>query len=150
MNRETAASISQLFILFSSHRPMACMPTHSPPGQKCSFRSGVNTVKQTAHAMCVHAMLLQSCLTSRLFVTQPIIAHQAPLSMRDLQASILECSAMPSPEDLCNPRIEPKSQASPVLAGGFFTTSAPWEALTLQFQREQSDEETTPGHYRQA
>ena len=32
----------------------------------------------------LHAELLQSCLTSRLFVTQWIIAHQAPLSMRIL------------------------------------------------------------------
>ena len=31
--------------------------------------------------------------------------------------------------DLPNPRMEPKSQASPALAGGFFTTSATWEAL---------------------
>ena len=36
----------------------------------------------------------------------------------------------PSPEDLPNPGIEPVSLTSPVLAGGFFTTSATWEALT--------------------
>ena len=34
----------------------------------------------------------------------------------------------PSPGDLANPGIEPKSLRSPALAGRFFTTSATWEA----------------------
>ena len=34
----------------------------------------------------------------------------------------------PPPGDLPNPGIEPTSLASPALAGGFFTTSATWEA----------------------
>ena len=33
----------------------------------------------------------------------------------------------PSPGDLPNPGIEPVSLISPALAGGFFTTSAPWK-----------------------
>ena len=33
--------------------------------------------------------------------------------------------------DLPDPRIEPTSLASPALAGGFFTTSASWEALKV-------------------
>ena len=45
------------------------------------------------------------------------------------QARILEWVAIPSPGDLPNPGIEPASLRSPVLAGGFFTTSATWEAL---------------------
>ena len=36
----------------------------------------------------------------------------------------------PSPEDLPNPGVEPRSLMSPVLAGGFFTTSATWEVQT--------------------
>ena len=39
--------------------------------------------------------------------------------------------SFPSPGDLTNPRIEPESLVSPALAGGFFTTSATWEALLL-------------------
>ena len=35
----------------------------------------------------------------------------------------------PPPGDLLNPGIHPQSPASPALAGGFFTTSATWEAL---------------------
>ena len=34
----------------------------------------------------------------------------------------------PPPGDLPNPQIEPTSLMSPALAGGFFTTSATWEA----------------------
>ena len=34
----------------------------------------------------------------------------------------------PSPGDFPNPGIEPVSLRSPALAGGFFTTSATWEA----------------------
>ena len=37
----------------------------------------------------------------------------------------------PPPGDLPNPGIEPTSLMSPALAGGFFTTSATWEALEL-------------------
>ena len=45
-----------------------------------------------------------------------------------LLARILECVAISSSRDLFNPGIEPKSLASPALAGGFFTMSATWEA----------------------
>ena len=34
----------------------------------------------------------------------------------------------PPPGDLTDPGIGPKSLVSPALAGGFFTTSATWEA----------------------
>ena len=37
----------------------------------------------------------------------------------------------PPPGDLPNPGIEPVSLMSPALAGGFFTTSATWEALQV-------------------
>ena len=57
-----------------------------------------------------------SCV--RLFATPWTVAHQAPWSMGILQARILEWVAIPSPGDLPNPGMEPKS---PALAGGFFT-----------------------------
>ena len=41
--------------------------------------------------------------------------------------SALPC---PPPGDLPDPGIELKSPVSPALAGGFFTTSATWEANT--------------------
>ena len=45
-----------------------------------------------------------------------------------LQARIQEWVACPPPRDLPDPGIEPASLTSPALAGGFFTTSATWEA----------------------
>ena len=63
------------------------------------------------------------------FVATPwTVAHQAPLSMgfsRQEHCSGLPC---PPPGDLPDPGIKPKSLTSPALAGGFFTTSANWEA----------------------
>ena len=61
-------------------------------------------------------------------VTSGAVAHQAPLFMRILQARILEWVAMPSPGDPPNPVIKPTPLTSSLLAGGFFTTHATWEA----------------------
>ena len=50
-----------------------------------------------------------------------------------LQARILEWVPRPPPGDLPDPGIKPASLMSPELAGGFFTTSASWEArITLR------------------
>ena len=57
------------------------------------------------------------------------VARQAPLSMGFSRQEYW--SGLPFPEDLPDPRIQPTSLTSPTLAGGFFTTSATWEALTL-------------------
>ena len=48
-----------------------------------------------------------------------------------LQARILEGLPFPSPEDLHDPGTDRASLRSPTLAGGFFTTSATWEAQEL-------------------
>ena len=64
----------------------------------------------------------------QLVATTWTVAHQAPLSMgfsRQEYCSGLPC---PPPGDLPDPGIKPKSLTSPALAGGFFTTSAKWEA----------------------
>ena len=45
-----------------------------------------------------------------------------------LQAGILEWGAISSPGNLPSPGIEPVSLLSLALAGGFFTSSATWEA----------------------
>ena len=70
----------------------------------------------------------------RLFVTPWSVARQASLSMgfsRQEYWSRLPC---PPPGDLPNQGIELTSLGFPALAGGFFTTSATWEAC-LQFRR---------------
>ena len=49
-------------------------------------------------------------------------AYKAPLSMGFSRQESWSRLPFSSPGDLPNPEIEPKSLASPVLAGGFFTT----------------------------
>ena len=75
---------------------------------------------------CVHAQSLQSC---------PILCNPMDCSLPGSsvhgisQARILEWVAISFSRDLPDPEIEPMSLMSPALAGGFFTTSATWEAL---------------------
>ena len=73
--------------------------------------------------MCMHAKLLQSCPA----LCDPMDYSPPGSSVCGiLQARILEWVAMPSSSgDLPDPGIKP---VSPALAGGFFTTSAIWEA----------------------
>ena len=56
------------------------------------------------------------------------VARQAPLSMRFFQQECWSGLPCPPPGDLPNPGIKPASLLSLALVGGFFTTSATWEA----------------------
>ena len=76
--------------------------------------------------LCVHAKSLQSCPTLCDTMNCSPSANSVHVI---LHARILECVAMPSTRGSCQPRIESTSLMSPALAGGFFTTSATWEAL---------------------
>ena len=53
------------------------------------------------------------------------VAHQAPLSVEFSRQEYWSQLPFPTPADLPDPGIEPKSPASPALAGGFFTTELP-------------------------
>ena len=75
----------------------------------------------------LYAKSLQSCLT---LCYNPMDYSPPGSSVHGiLQTKILEWVAFSSP-DLPNPGIEPTSLKSSALAGGFFTTSATWEALS--------------------
>ena len=63
--------------------------------------------------VCVYAQLLSYI---QLFVTPWTVALQAPLSMAFSRQEYWSRLPCPSPGDLSNPGIEPKS---PTLAGGF-------------------------------
>ena len=65
--------------------------------------------------MHVHALLTQSCPT----LCDPMDCSPPGSSVHEFP--------FPSPWDLPNLGIKPKSLASPALAGGFFTTSITWE-----------------------
>ena len=55
------------------------------------------------------------------------VAHQAPLSLGFSRQEYWSGLPFPPAGDLPDPGIEPVSLMSPLLAGGFFTTSATWE-----------------------
>ena len=67
-----------------------------------------------------------SCV--QLFVALWTAACQAPLSMGFSRQEYWSGLPCPPPGDLPDPWIEPLSLTSPPLAGGFFTTTAAWEA----------------------
>ena len=62
------------------------------------------------------------------------VACQAPLLLEfSRQGEYWSGSPFPSPGDLAYPEIELSFLASSAVAGGFFTTSATWEADMLAF-----------------
>ena len=79
--------------------------------------------------MGVHVCVLSHFSCIQLFVTLWTVACQAPLSMGYSSYEYWSGLPCPPPGDLPDPGIEPASLMSPALAGGFFTTSAPREAL---------------------
>ena len=89
----------------------------------CDPKLGILVLSLTCAG--VHAKKLQVCLT----VCDPKGCSPQGSSVHGVfQARILEWVAMPSSGDLLDPWIELASLVSPALAGGFFTTSAAWEA----------------------
>ena len=71
-----------------------------------------------------------SCFSHvQLFATLWTVAHKAPLSMGFPSQEYWSGLLYPPPEDLPDPGIKLTSLMSPAVTGGFFTTSATWEAL---------------------
>ena len=77
------------------------------------------------------------CVLSRtqLLVTLWIIVRQAPLSMGFSRQEYWSGLPFPPPGGLPDPGTEPASPGSPALAGGFFTSSATWEAPGMRVFR---------------
>ena len=76
----------------------------------------------------VNACVLSRFSHVRLFVTPWTVARQEPLSMGFSRQECWSWLPCPPPRDLPDPGFEHTSLRSPPLAGGFFTTSATWEA----------------------
>ena len=72
-------------------------------------------------------MRARTCVLSPVgfFVTSWTPAHQAPLSVEFSRQEYWSGLPFPPPGDRPNPGMEPKSPASPALAGGFFMTEPP-------------------------
>ena len=78
--------------------------------------------------VCVCANSLQSCLT----LCDPMEYSPPGSSVHGISpARIRKWIAFPPSRDLPHAGIKPWSPASPALAGGFFTTSASWEAPSI-------------------
>ena len=69
------------------------------------------------------------------------VARQTPLSIGFSRQEYWSGWPFPPPGDLPDPGIEPSLLMSPELAGGFFTTSATWEASGKAFSFESSPTE---------
>ena len=81
--------------------------------------------------VCLYAKSLQLCLT----LFDPMDCSLPGSSVHGiLQATILEWVAVPSSRGSSWPRDQTHVCKSPALAGGFFTTSATWEALKFLLQ----------------
>ena len=78
---------------------------------------------------CLIVCMLSHFSHVQFFATLWTVACQAPQAMGFPRQEYWNGLPFPSPGHLPDPEIEPMSLMSPALAGGFFTTSATWEAL---------------------
>ena len=81
-----------------------------------------------------HASLLIHFSRVWFFATLCTVVYQAPLSMGFSRQEYWRGFPCPPPGDLPDPGIKLVSLMSPALAGGFFITSATWQAIVHQFQ----------------
>ena len=84
------------------------------------------------------------CRHHFIFTTSWTVARQAPLSMEFSRQEYWNGLPFPSPGDLPDPGIKPTSLVSPALAGGFSTSWATGECLTLFFHSPSSDSHVLP------
>ena len=78
--------------------------------------------------MCMCVYVLSRFSDVRFFETLWTVGHQVYLSTRFSRQERWSGSPCSLPGDLTDSGIKPASLTFPVLAGGFFTTSASWEA----------------------
>ena len=92
----------------------------STPGSELTF----TLLSYSTQHVCMHAKLLHSCpaLCIPMDCSPPGSVHGI------LQARILEWVAMPSSRGSSQLRDQTRISYVPCIAGGFFTTSATWEA----------------------
>ena len=85
--------------------------------------------KLSAKQLVFFLLLFDHSVVSDSSVTPWTAAHQAPLSMGFPRHEYWSGLPFPSPGNLPDPGIKPVLLVSPILAGGFFTTSATWKYL---------------------
>ena len=97
------------------------------------YNSGIFSISTDACNYHQDLILNHFCVLSHfsrvlLLATLWTVAHQGALSMAFSRQEYWSGLPYPPPGDLPDPGIEPASLMSPELAGGFFSTSATWEA----------------------
>jgi len=80
-----------------------------------------------AISLCMHVRVL-NLFSVQVFATPWTVDLQAPLSMGFPRQEYWSGLPFLLPGDLPDPGIKPTCLMSPALAGGYFTTSATWEA----------------------
>ena len=94
-----------------------------------SWEGGLNTARQSNTPSRARVRKKSKCsVFSDSFVIPWTVALLGSFVHGIFQARMLEWVVIPHSRDLPYPGIEPKSTASPALAGGFLTTSTTWEA----------------------
>ena len=99
------------------HRPI---PLFSSPFLALQLCWHITHLLLRACLLYLHACMLSCSSQVLLFLTQWIVAHQAPLCMGILQVRILEWVAISSSRGSSPPRIKPASHMSPTVVGRFF------------------------------
>ena len=128
---ETPLSLTQQCVFISIQASPCSSPSHT------SMTTWFGTRQSSCWSSVVHrrgglgkdSLVVQSLSRVKLFATPWTIAHQVPLSMGFPRQEYWSGLPFPSPGNLPDSGIEPSSFMSPTLAGGFFTSSATWEAL---------------------
>ena len=115
---------------------MIWLPTIANSGYLCYFL--LASLKSSYVFVSLLCVCVCSCVLScvRLFATPWIVACQAPLFMEVSRQEYWSGLPFPTPGDLPDPRIEPTSLVSPVLAGRFFNHCPTWEALSVKYTLE--------------
>ena len=95
-----------------------------------SFLYRLVFISSALEEMCMHAQLLQSCLS----VCNPMDESPLRSSVYEiLQARILEWVAISSPRGSSQPEVQSVSFITPELAGKFLITHATWEVPVCVF-----------------
>ena len=82
----------------------------------------------------MHVCVLSRFAPVQFLATPWTVAHEAVLSIAFSGQEYWSGLPFPSPGNLPDPGIKPVSVMSPVLAGGFFTTGATWEAPIYAYE----------------
>ena len=126
-----------VFMLFLERDVFSLLSPVHPFLIPCFLWSLLSTLSRSSgfciwllRALCKSVLLFSYSVVSNSLVTPRTVAHQAPLSMGCPRQEYWTGLPFPSPGDLSDPGIEPRS---PALAGRFFTAETPGNPHIAQY-----------------